>query len=92
MSQRSLWNKVSKGDRNAFAKCFDQYWESLYHAAFWRVCDEELAKDLVQEVFITLWDKRADIVITDNLPGYGVYQCNEWVGICRRRSRTRAAH
>lgn len=70
MSQLSLWNNVSKGDRNAFTKCFDQYWETLYHAAFWRVCDEELAKDLVQEVFITLWDKRSDIVITDSLPGY----------------------
>lgn len=70
MSQLSLWNKISNGDRSAFAKCFDQYWETLYHAAFWRVSDEELAKDLVQEIFITLWDRRADIVITDSLPGY----------------------
>lgn len=70
MSQRSLWDKVSKGDQHAFTKCFDQYWEALYHAAFWRVCDEELAKDLVHDVFITLWDKRSDIVINDSLIGY----------------------
>lgn len=35
---------------------FDQYWELLFQHAYRKVQSEDMAKDLVQEVFIVMWE------------------------------------
>lgn len=42
----------------------------LFRFAFTFVKDEELAKDVVQEVFIKIWDKRAEMVFVQNLEAW----------------------
>lgn len=49
---------LRKGDPRAFSNLYDQYWEKLYTVAFRHVQDEDLSKDIVQEVFINLWERR----------------------------------
>lgn len=46
------------GDPQAFTYFFDLHWDELYRRAFQHVQDEELAKDVVQEVFIHLWERK----------------------------------
>ncbi|MEE1944230.1 sigma-70 family RNA polymerase sigma factor [Pedobacter sp. KR3-3] len=41
----------------AFQLVFDIYWHPLYKQAFKKVQRADLAKDLVQDVFVCLWDK-----------------------------------
>ncbi|HTM98703.1 MAG TPA: sigma-70 family RNA polymerase sigma factor [Pedobacter sp.] len=41
----------------AFQLVFDIYWHPVYQLAFKKVQCEELAKDLVQDVFACLWEK-----------------------------------
>lgn len=43
----------------AFAYFFERYWEDLYTVAFRHLREEDQAKDLVQEVFIHIWEKRS---------------------------------
>lgn len=64
-----LWNKVTQGCEQSFRTLYDKYWQSTYSAAYKRLRDAELAKDIVQEIFTHLWCKRASLQI-DNLPGY----------------------
>lgn len=47
-----------KGDSKGFTYFFNCYWEELYTVAFRHVRDEAQAKDIVQEVFIQVWEKR----------------------------------
>lgn len=46
--------QVSK--REVFESAFNEHWEALYCQAIKKVQSEEIAKDLVQEVFIVLWN------------------------------------
>src|SRR5699024_4905909 len=47
---------------------FERTWSTLYTIARSKVSDQDLAKELVQEVFIDLWEKRERRRITHILP------------------------
>ncbi len=51
-------SRFKAGDPKAFTYFFDLYWEELYTTVFRHLRDEASAKDLVQEVFIHIWEKR----------------------------------
>ena len=55
--QHLLHTRIQQGDRKAFQKLFDLLWKSLYVYAQSVVMDEEVAKDLVQEVWIDYWKR-----------------------------------
>ncbi|AOM80103.1 RNA polymerase sigma factor [Pedobacter steynii] len=65
-----LWHLVQKGDATAFGDIYDLHWETIYHTIYWRVCDEDIAKDLLQDIFISLWEKRESILITGSIEAY----------------------
>jgi RNA polymerase sigma-70 factor, ECF subfamily len=48
---------IAGNDRHsAFELAFHQYWERLFWQAVKKVQSEDIAKDLVQETFISFWD------------------------------------
>lgn len=49
---------------------FKQYWEDLYVLAYRRLRDEDLAKDIVQEVFVYCWKQKDVILIKESLEAY----------------------
>jgi len=51
--------RFKDGDPTAFTYFFALYWEDLYIVAFRHLQEEAQAKDLVQEVFIHIWEKRS---------------------------------
>lgn len=54
----SIFFSLLKTDKNrAFKLVFDAYWFPLYNQAYKKVQCKDLAKDLVQEAFVTLWNK-----------------------------------
>lgn len=66
---RDLLHKVGHGDQKAFAALFDRHWKRLYHAALNVVDDREVAEDIVQDCFISLWEKGA----SRNIEHVGAY-------------------
>ncbi len=60
---------LKEGNRNAFAEIFDRYNKLLYNHVYNKLRDEEGSRDLVQDVFVILWEKR-EIVQNINLAGY----------------------
>lgn len=65
-----LLSKVKQGDADAFSQLFDFYWDKLYSVAWARVNDAEFAKDIVQELFIKLWNRREQLDIQTSLDAY----------------------
>ena len=55
-SNIELFNAVSQGDEKAFEKLYKLYFPRLYKFALKIISDSSLAKDVVQNVFIRLWE------------------------------------
>ena len=57
-------------DRKAFDKLYLLHWEKMYAMAWHRIGDEDLTKDIVQDLFINIWQRRAEIVIHTTFAQY----------------------
>ena len=51
----------TKEELDAFRVIFDTYYESIRNFIYYKTGDMNLAEDIVQEVFLKLWDNRNDI-------------------------------
>lgn len=75
MCQKSLYTDASllallaKGEQWAFETIYYRYWRSLLNAAFKRLKDQQQSEDIVQNVFMRLWNKREHLHV-NNLPAY----------------------
>ena len=54
-----LWRKIRSGDDEALAQLFRNYNNMLYSYGIGLVSNEFLVKDCIQELFLTLWDRRS---------------------------------
>lgn len=61
---------LKHGKREAFQELYNRYWKKLYTHALRVSKDEELSKDIVQDVFVQLWDKAAVLEINTSLAAY----------------------
>jgi RNA polymerase sigma-70 factor (ECF subfamily) len=69
-SDKELLDQIRLHDKSAFNTLFDRYWDKLYRTARARLDDETEAKDIVQEVFIKLWQRRASLNIHTSFESY----------------------
>ena len=56
--------------REGFEKAYREYWKELYGLCYYQVQDEELAKEIIQNIFKSLWERRAKLEIKTSLKGY----------------------
>lgn len=61
---------LKKSDRQAFTEIYNRFKGALYVYACKIVKEEDLAEDLVQEIFISLWDKRETVVFKTTVSAY----------------------
>jgi len=59
-----------KGNREAFEKIYQRYWMVMYMHALKMLKSEDDARDVVQEIFTSLWLKGQSIAPDVNLAGY----------------------
>ncbi|WP_312185822.1 RNA polymerase sigma-70 factor [Sphingobacterium sp.] len=55
---------LQRSDREAFADIYDFYWKKLLSIAFTLTKNKETAEEIVQEVFVSLWNRREDVQIS----------------------------
>jgi RNA polymerase sigma-70 factor (ECF subfamily) len=70
LSDQELLLRVQRGDHDAFDILFDRYWQRLFQSARARLNDSDTAKDIVQEIFIKIWQRRATLDISGPLENY----------------------
>lgn len=56
-----LIRKLKEGDANAFKEVFNSFSESLYHFAFSYLKETNDSEEIVQEVFLHLWEIRSQV-------------------------------
>ena len=57
------------GDRESFSLLYKKYWEKVYRFSRLYLNTEDLAEDVVQEVFIKLWDSKEFIRENEDIKG-----------------------
>jgi RNA polymerase sigma-70 factor (family 1) len=65
-----LLGKLSQNDGAAFTALYQKYWPVLTHLASGYVEDKDTCKEIVQELFVTLYRKRSVIKINISLSSY----------------------
>ncbi|MGI9138847.1 MAG: RNA polymerase sigma factor, partial [Sediminibacterium sp.] len=65
-----LLNRLRANDAEAFEKIYKKYWQNLYQTAFSILKDKQASEDIIQDLFIQLWNKRATISVTVSLNAY----------------------
>ncbi|MEM6344640.1 MAG: RNA polymerase sigma-70 factor [Bacteroidota bacterium] len=50
---------LKSGDWDAFHCIYEKYWEKLFLASYRVLQDEDSSKDVVQDLFLTIWERRA---------------------------------
>jgi RNA polymerase sigma-70 factor (ECF subfamily) len=58
-----LLRGIRQNDEGAFAEFFKRYWVKVHAMTYARVRSDEVTKEIVQELFISLWDKRSTLLI-----------------------------
>ena len=61
---------MKAGHRHAFNEIYERYWFRLYASAVKRLISRDDAKDLVQDLFCSIWIKRDSLVISTSLSSY----------------------
>ncbi|WP_131535683.1 RNA polymerase sigma factor [Pedobacter nototheniae] len=64
-----LINRLKTGDKGAYEKIYFLFSKSLLSAAYKKTGDKIIAEELVQNIFISLWEKRLSAEI-QNLQSY----------------------
>ena len=62
--------RISKGDERAFREVFDLYKGRFFAAALKMTRSPDEAEEIVQEVFVSLWMRRALLTTVENPPSY----------------------
>jgi RNA polymerase sigma-70 factor, ECF subfamily len=65
-----LFEQLRRGDEQALEQLFRRHYGELCQSLRRYVSDADMAEDLVQQVFIKLWEKRHSIQIERNAAGY----------------------
>lgn len=68
-TNKELIKRIKKADQKAFQMLYEKLWQSLFIKAVAMLGDKDVAKDIIQEVWISLWEKKAEIK-NDNIEGY----------------------
>jgi RNA polymerase sigma-70 factor (family 1) len=69
-SDAELINLLKLGDQAAYVEIYDRYKVLLQQHAYKKLGDLDEVADILQELFIHLWDKKESLNLTTSLTGY----------------------
>lgn len=58
---REIVNFVSAGNRAAFNRFYDLYYDQVFHFAFYFLKEKEACKEVVSDVFFSVWQSRTKL-------------------------------
>lgn len=69
-TDEELVQLLKKSDHEAFAELYERYWDKLLFLAGKKLNDLYEAEHIVQDLFLDLWQRRADLDIQRSIGGY----------------------
>ena len=73
-NKNMLLAKVAGGDRNAFTQLYTDHLNNLFRYIFLITRSKEETEEILQEVFIRIWENRAKLPAIDSFENY-VFRC-----------------
>ncbi|HEY4290302.1 MAG TPA: sigma-70 family RNA polymerase sigma factor [Puia sp.] len=65
-----LLQRLSEGDQSAFDQLFHANYDMVFSAALVMLKSREIAGDITQDVFLSLWENRQNAVVIENIKGF----------------------
>jgi len=59
-----LLHRLLQGDEQAYIETYDRYWYKLFLSSYRRTRNKAVAEELVQNLFLKLWEKRGTLAIS----------------------------
>ncbi len=69
LSDELLVKLLRVGEQEAFEEIYRRYWQKLLRSAQFKLRSKEIIEELLQDLFISLWEKREKVNI-ENLEAY----------------------
>ncbi len=69
LTNEILLSKLKESDHKAFEEIYRRFWRSSFRQLYAKSGDQELSEELTQKIFVSLWERRADLQI-QYLPAY----------------------
>lgn len=90
-SDSELFEVLKKDNKMAFSILFDRYSDILFRFIYKRTDSVPDAEDILQEVFISMWNKRDKIVVSDSIYPYlfkaAKYEVIDWMIKSEKKNR-----
>ena len=61
--ENELIDRLRLGDELAFTEIYNRYWEKLLAIGYFHTKDKQAAEDIVHEVMMSLWSRKAELDI-----------------------------
>jgi RNA polymerase sigma factor (sigma-70 family) len=87
--ERALFSKVQAGDRESFRALFRIHMRSVYWAAFGVLQSRADAEEVMQDAFMTMWDKRVSIELVGESTLPWLVTTARYLALNRRRAEDR---
>lgn len=84
-----LFQLAKEGDNAAFTALYHRTWPALYQLAYNKTKDEDESKDIVQDIYILLWQKIASVELQGPIEAY-LYSMAKYEIIRRMRQFLKA--
>jgi len=88
-SDKELLKQMASGDEQAFHLLFNRYWKNLFSFVYRLTKDESHTKDILQDVFLYCWNKRATIYAEASLLPYLITVARNNVMMAFRKDKIR---
>ena len=69
-NEKQLLSSLASGNEAALTFIYHKLWDRLFLSAYNVLKDKEACEDIVQEIFIQLWQKKEQLVIRTSLEAY----------------------
>jgi RNA polymerase sigma-70 factor (family 1) len=69
-TDHELADLLKSGDQAAYEEIYNRYERLLFVHAYKRLHNKEDARDIIQDLFIALWTRRGDFILTSSLRAY----------------------
>jgi RNA polymerase sigma factor (sigma-70 family) len=87
--ERALFSRVQAGDRESFRAIFRMHMRSVYWAAFGVLQSRADSEEVMQDAFMTMWDKRASIELVGESTLPWLVTTARYLALNRRRAEER---
>lgn len=67
---QELFLQLKQGNQDAFRDLFEKYYPALCHFAHQFTADDQLAEEIVQDLFVRIWEKRDSLQVEISVKQY----------------------